>query len=485
MRDCKPCFPGTQWPQPAQTDGQAPARTGREREVGPFPQPGETHGAPEPPSPHAAQGDVLPFCTQWPDRQTDAYQQTFPVKFPSQSTASSRTCSVLLETPEDRPSHRQDTRPPRAALPVSSGQITSPKVILSLSCHRPRAAGCSAGTGPAHLSPCPRCPGVAEAAPLPPRLQKPARWGAGADLPPHQALGHGKVPAESGPAEPGSSLCRSVTAWGRLRGAGRDRLASPPPTRLQSKCAEMLHCSGGPHTALSHAMSRVSSASPGNLRGTCSRFARSPRSPLQGTLQDHPALTPEQQHLLLIFLHSTWHSHPGCRRAWAKLFSLRRGQAATVPARRGSILSQDTRRVLVLPCTSSQPALVLQELPEGQGTRARRRGSAPDKPPGQGGSKKVHTRPDLLGPVTGLLVLTEPCLEDGGRSVPSPVPGPRRIGLCCPLRAARDLPVSPGERWGRSCGQETPVTPSSRPPGTGSVTTRATPPEPCSSGMGV
>lgn len=381
---------------------QAPARTGWEREVGPFPQPGETHGAAEPPSPHPAQGDVLPSCTQWPDRQTDAYQQTFPIKFPSQSTASSRTCSVLLATPEDRPSHRQDTRPPRASLPVSSGQITSPKVILSLSCRPPRAPGCSAGAGPAHLSPCPRCPGVERQ----PRSLHACRsqrdGGAGADLPPHQALGHGKVPAESGPAEPGSSLCRSVTAWGRLRGAGRDRLASPSPlTRLQSKSAEMLHCSRGPDTALSHAMPRVSSASPGNLRGTCSCFARSPRSPLQGTLQDHPALTPERQYLLLIFLHSTWHSHPGCRRAWAKLFSLRRGQAATVPARRGSILSQDTRRVLVLPCTSSQPALVLQELPEGQGTRARRRVSAPDKPPGQGRSKKVHTRPDSFDPLQG------------------------------------------------------------------------------------
>lgn len=104
----------------------------------------------------------------------------------------------------------------------------------------------------------------------------------------------------------------------------------------------------------------------------------------------------------------------------------------------------------MLPCTGSQPALVLQELPEGQGTRAHRRQATRTRRVREGSHQ---TRP-LLIPVTGLLVLTEPCLEDWGGSAPSPVPGPRRVGLCRPLRAARDPPESPGERWDRSCGSQ-------------------------------
>lgn len=159
--------------------------------------------------------------------------------------------------------------------------------------------------------------------------------------PPRQALSHGKVPAESGTAEPDSSLCCSVTAWGRLRGAGRDRLASPSPfTRLRSTSAEMLRCSRGPGAdaeTVAHPALRVPSFTGHcrkamgtwflSLRGTCSHFARSPRSPLQGSLQDtppHKVISPplihEQQFLLIIAF--MWHSHHSCCRAGAKQFSL-------------------------------------------------------------------------------------------------------------------------------------------------------------------
>lgn len=68
-------------------------------------------------------------------------------------------------------------------------------------------------------------------------------------------------------------------------------------------------------------------------------------------------------------------------------------------------------------------------------------------------------RPDQtpLLPLTGLWVLPQPHLEDGGGSAPSPVPGPCRIGLRSPLWAARDLSMSPGGRWGRSCGPQAPA----------------------------
>lgn len=152
--------------------------------MGSFPEPGETQGAPDPPpSPRPAQDNVLPSCTQQQDRRLSA--DFSPVKFPLQTAAQSRTCSVPLKTPEDRPSHHHDLEPRRTSLSISSMQITSPKDTR-------------------HPDICPRAirhplvpspVGLAEVATLPPCLQKPLaeRWPGtpparrgetGADLPP-------------------------------------------------------------------------------------------------------------------------------------------------------------------------------------------------------------------------------------------------------------------------------------------------------------
>lgn len=161
--------------------------------------------------------------------------------------------------------------------------------------------------------------GLAEGATLPPCLQKspagrwpgtpPVRQRGGQEqiCPPCQALSHGKVPAESGTAESGSSLCRSVTAWGRLRGAGRDRLASPSPfTRLRSKSAEMLRRGDG--RVPSPACPQLHGTLPKSrrnlfpsLRGTHRHGARGPSSPPRGTLRDLP---PHERLLLLSLVNS-------------------------------------------------------------------------------------------------------------------------------------------------------------------------------------
>lgn len=219
------------------------------------------------------------------DRQTDACQQTSPVQFPPQSAAPSRNRSVPLKTPADRPPRREDTQ--HQGLPAPSQPADNQPQGHARPCHLPE--GDKAPRGPGGLRAVPRAQrqplrprvpsptGLAEGATLPPRLQKspagrwpgtpPVRQRGGQEqiCPPCQALSHGKVPAESGTAEPGSSLCRSVTAWGRLRGAGRDRLASPSPfTRLRSKSAEMLRRRDG----------RVPSPACPQLHGTLPKSCR-------------------------------------------------------------------------------------------------------------------------------------------------------------------------------------------------------------------
>lgn len=139
-----------------------------------------------------------------------------------------------------------------------------------------------------------------------------------------------------------------------------------------------------------------------NLRGTRSRFARSPRSPLQGTLQDHPP--PCEQFLLLSLMNgnSSFPSLPHGTATPAAAGPGQRGSPCAEGRQRLSQPSSDPSRAQtlagrwVLPCTGSQLALVLQELPKGQGTWAHRSVSGPDKPPRREGSKKVQTRSDLL-----------------------------------------------------------------------------------------
>lgn len=149
-----------------------------------------------------------------------------------------------------------DVQPPWAS-PPSGGADPQPQGCSPPRCRLSQAKKAPLQAGPRaqswRLPPCPSSCGASSGATLPPCLQEAAaeRWprtpqvqgwrGGGQQqlCPPRQALSHGKVPAESGTAEPGSSFRSSLTAWGRLRGAGRDRLAAASPsTRLRSGSAE-------------------------------------------------------------------------------------------------------------------------------------------------------------------------------------------------------------------------------------------------------
>lgn len=186
-------------------------------------------------------------------------------------------------------------------------------------------------------------------------------------------------------------------------------------------------------------------------RGTRSRFARSPGSPLCRTMQDP---FPDERFLPPSATRAVPPRHFHLRRmpeehAAAGAARSRADPPAPRPARAGSDPSpawvpvRTPAGCWVLPCTSSPPAPVLQELPEGQGLRHT---VVPCPTQGREGSEKVQNSDQN----SCLCQTPSPAWRIGEALPPAQPRAPQGRALQSP-KGCEGLARVPGERWGRSC----------------------------------